>query len=115
MAPRFLEGRELNHPEPKPTNPYACVCYGPLLMALPVPDADPNTPVARAKWNYALDIDATRQDHRIQAVNSAMPEKWQWQLDTPILSKLEYWAPGKHGILGHAWMESRYVHLWRND
>jgi hypothetical protein len=24
-------------------------------------------------------------------------------------------APGKHGILGHAWMESRYVHLWRND
>jgi hypothetical protein len=24
-------------------------------------------------------------------------------------------APGKLGIIGHAWMESRYVHLWRPD
>jgi len=24
-------------------------------------------------------------------------------------------APGKFGILGHGWMESRYVHLWRPD
>jgi DUF1680 family protein len=91
MAPRFLEGRELSHPEAKPTNPYACVYYGPLLMALPVPDADPNTPLAGAKWNYALDLDATRQDHRIQVLNSAMPEKWQWQLDAPIKLRVPAW------------------------
>ena len=24
-------------------------------------------------------------------------------------------APGKFGILGHGWMESRYVHWWRPD
>jgi hypothetical protein len=24
-------------------------------------------------------------------------------------------APGKWGIIGHGWMESRYVHLWRPD
>jgi len=24
-------------------------------------------------------------------------------------------APGKFEILGHGWMESRYVHLWKPD
>jgi len=84
MAARLIEGRELSHPEGKPTNPYACVYYGPLLMALPVPHADPNTPIAGAKWNYALDVDAARQDRPIQVLRSAMPEEWRWQLDAPL-------------------------------
>lgn len=84
MGARWFEGWELSQPEGKPTNPYACVYYGPLLMALPVPDADPNTPIADARWNYALDVDAARKDHPIQVVRSAMPGKWQWQLDAPI-------------------------------
>ena len=84
MTVRWVEGRELSHPEGKPTNPYACVYYGPLLMALPVPDADPDTPVPGAKWNYALDLPAARQGHPIQVVHSAMPDKWHWQLDAPV-------------------------------
>ena len=24
-------------------------------------------------------------------------------------------APGKFGIIGHGWAESRYVHLWKAD
>ncbi len=74
MAPRVLRGFETEFPaanrgyfsfEPaavfKPRRlPYASVLYGPLLLVLPIPDVDPNTPVKDARWQYALDKERCR-------------------------------------------------------
>ena len=67
--------------------PYASVLYGPLLFSLPVPDVDPNTPDKAAKWQYALDTDASRGDGGITVVRQAMPAHWDWPLNAPIMLK----------------------------
>lgn len=67
--------------------PYACVSYGPLLLALPIPDKDPNTPVEGAKWQYALDLhpdDAAK----LRADRSPMPARWDWSLAAPLTLKV---------------------------
>ena len=48
--------------------PYSSVLYGPLLFALPIPDVDPNTPAKDAKWQYALDTEASHRAGGIQVV-----------------------------------------------
>ena len=79
MEPRLLQGFETPFPsdnrayfafEPaavfQPRHlPYASVLYGPLLFALPIPDVDPNTPAKDAKWQYALDTEAS---HRVGGI-----------------------------------------------
>ena len=35
------------------------------------------------------------------------------QFEQHVGAKVVKLAPGKFGIMGHGWMESRYVHLWR--
>lgn len=61
--------------------PYASVSYGPLLLALPIPDTqDPNTPDTAAKWNYALDV----QKAGITVEHQRMPAKWNWPLESPL-------------------------------
>jgi len=61
--------------------PYASVSYGPLLFALPIPDADGgNTPDPTARWNFALD---TRQPG-LTIERSAMPARWDWPLAAPL-------------------------------
>jgi hypothetical protein len=67
--------------------PYASVLYGPLLFSLPIADVDPNTPDKTAKWQYALDTDAQRQDGGITVVHKPMPTHWDWPLNAPILLK----------------------------
>ena len=68
--------------------PYASILLGPLLFSLPVADVDPNTPVADAKWQYALDIDATRRDAGITVEHKSMPTHWDWPLDAPVVLKV---------------------------
>jgi len=67
--------------------PYASVLYGPLLFSLPIADVDPNTPVADAKWRYALDTNA-RRDGGIKMERKPMPAHWDWPLDAPVVLKV---------------------------
>ena len=67
--------------------PYASVLCGPLLFALPIPDVDPNTPVADAKWRYALDTDAAGRTAGITMERKPMPSHWNWPLDAPFVLK----------------------------
>ena len=64
--------------------PYASVVAGPLLFALAIPDKDPNTPVADARWQFALDNAADRHGSDIALERKAMPSKWDWPLDAPV-------------------------------
>jgi hypothetical protein len=67
--------------------PYASVYLGPLLFSLPVADVDSDTPVADAKWQYALDSDAARGDAGITVERKPMPAHWDWTLDAPVVLK----------------------------
>jgi len=61
--------------------PYASVSYGPLLFALPIPEAeDANTPNPSARWHYALD--ARQADVSVE--RSPMPARWDWPLAAPL-------------------------------
>jgi uncharacterized protein len=61
--------------------PYASVSYGPLLFALPIPDAtDANTPDPSARWQFALDV----QDPGLTVERAAMPARWDWPLKAPL-------------------------------
>ncbi len=55
--------------------PFASVCYGPLLYALPIPHADGNLnqPKPGTEWQYALDPHATAV-----AKTQPMPDPWTW-------------------------------------
>jgi len=64
--------------------PWAGVVMGPLLFALPIPDVDPNTPAAGARWKVALDEAPGRSDGGIVAVRGPMPAHWDWPLDAPV-------------------------------
>ncbi|MBN2291800.1 MAG: glycoside hydrolase family 127 protein [Pirellulales bacterium] len=68
--------------------PFETVSYGPLLFALPVPEKDINTPVANAKWQYALNNDAKRKGSDIEVERRAMPATWNWPLAAPISLKV---------------------------
>ncbi len=63
--------------------PYACVNYGPLLFCLPIPDRDANTPVAGAKWQYALNLNP-RDAARIKVERRPLPRHWDWPLAAPL-------------------------------
>ncbi len=102
MEPRVLRGYETEFPsanrkyfsfEPaevfQPRRlPCASVLYGPLLMALPIADVDPNTPVPDAKWQYALDTDAAHGDAGITVERRPMPAHWDWPLEAPVALKV---------------------------
>ena len=68
--------------------PYASILLGPLLFSLPVADVGPNTPVADAKWQYALDTDAKRRDGGITVEHKSMPTHWDWPLNAPVVLKV---------------------------
>jgi len=98
MAPRVIRGYETEFPsancdyfkfEPEalfsPRHlPYASVLYGPLLFALPIPDLDPNTPAANARWQFALDMDAAHADAGLKVERGPMPSRWDWPLEAPL-------------------------------
>ena len=101
MEPRVVRGYETEFPsanreyfrfepaslfEPRRL-PYASVLCGPLLFALPIPDVDPNTPAADAKWQYALDTDAAQHDADMTVARKPMPKHWDWPLDAPVTLK----------------------------
>jgi hypothetical protein len=64
--------------------PYESISYGPLLFALAIPDKDPNTPVADARWQFALDNQAQRGGADIAVKRRSMPAKWDWPLAAPL-------------------------------
>lgn len=68
--------------------PYASVSYGPLLFALPIADEDPNTRVPDARWQYALDTDASRAAAETTVECKPMPSHWDWPLDAPLAINL---------------------------
>ena len=98
MPPQVVRGYETEFPasvkdyfsfEPaavfaKRRLPYASVIAGPLLFALAIPDKDPNTPVADARWQFALDNAAEQSGADIKLERKAMPLKWDWPLDAPV-------------------------------
>lgn len=90
--------------------PYETVSYGPLLFALAIPDVDPNTPVADAKWQYALNNDAARNGGDIEVERGPMPPRWAWPLDAPIALKVPAtafeWRPTEAQALPEATVEA---------
>ena len=66
-------------------NPFVSVSYGPLLFALPIPDADPNEPLPNATYSYALDASSGRE---ALVLRQAPPAHWSWQLDAPLKLQL---------------------------
>lgn len=64
--------------------PYESIFYGPLLFALAIPDKDANTPVADARWQFALDNEAARGGADIAVTRHPMPAKWDWPLNAPL-------------------------------
>jgi uncharacterized protein len=95
MTPRIERGCETEYPTikywwkktavfEKRRLPYADVCFGPLLFALPIADKAPNTPAPDARWNYALDIDGTNPAADVRIERQPMPPKWDWPLDAPV-------------------------------
>ncbi len=55
------------------------------MFALAIPDKDPNTPVAGARWQYALDNDAKLAGADILVRRGTMPAKWDWPLAAPLV------------------------------
>jgi hypothetical protein len=81
MSVRVQTGRDNN----AKGAPYASVCYGPLLFALPIADTQgPNTPDPAAKWNYALDVQGEKLGADIGVERQPMPAKWDWPLASPL-------------------------------
>ncbi len=65
--------------------PYASVHYGPLLFALAQPDETPDKASEGVQWQYALNlVPGNASQSEIDVIRSAMPERFQWQLDSPL-------------------------------
>ena len=62
--------------------PYACVNYGPLLFALPIPEKDANTPADNVRWQYALDLNPNDAG-KLRVERSPMPPRWDWPRPRP--------------------------------
>ncbi len=81
MVPRVTTGRDAN----AGGAPYASVAFGPLLLALPIPDTrDANTPDPAARWQFALDAQGDKLGADMTVVRSPMPGKWSWSLESPL-------------------------------
>lgn len=78
--------------------PFASVNYGPLVFALPLKDKTPNEAEGGDNWRYALAINKTEAADNIEVVRTAMPEKFEWQLDAPLKLRVPAlaidWEPG---------------------
>ena len=62
---------------------------GPLLFSLPIVDLDPNTSAKDAKWQYALDTDASQHgDAGVTLERRPMPSHWDWPLNAPVSLKI---------------------------
>ena len=89
--------------------PYESVFYGPLLFALAIPDKDPNTPMADARWQYALDSEAQRGGADIAVKRHPMPAKWDWPPAAPLTLErcegLRLETDGRSGV-AHAPVEA---------
>jgi hypothetical protein len=81
MEARVTTGRDRN----AGGAPYAFVCCGPLLFALPIADTkDANTPDPAARWKFALNVGKNDGKTAIEVERQAMPERWNWPLAAPL-------------------------------
>jgi len=78
VQPRVAGGRESTGA------PYASVFYGPLLMALPIPDDGPNRPDPTAPWQYAFDLASPAAVAGLEVARQEMPGTWDWPLQSPL-------------------------------
>ena len=89
-----------------PGGPYASIFVGPLLMALPIPDTDPNTPEEHAVWQYAFDLPDSGEVRNLAVTRSAMPARWDWPLRAPVELPLPAaradWTPTRLSSKVHA-------------
>ncbi len=116
MTPKIVHGNETPYPQigyfekyhkmAKDTtihSPYSCVYYGPLLFSLAIPDIGPNEEAPGAKFNYALDVKPEDASQQITVQRKAMPELWNWSLDSPVkltVNAMEFdWKPIENKIL----------------
>jgi hypothetical protein len=77
---------KMGHDNNAHDTPYATVSYGPLLLALAIPDTlDANTVDDTFKWNYALDVQGEQPGFGIAVERQPMPDKWSWQLAAPLV------------------------------
>jgi hypothetical protein len=63
---------------------YVSVYYGPLLMALPLPAKDANTPIEGSVWQVALNIASQESMHKMEVQRKPMPARWDWPYDAPL-------------------------------
>ena len=75
---------------------YQCICYGPLLYALPLYDIDENTVVPGQESNYALNIEDAG---KIEVLHRGeMPARWGWRIeDAPVVLRVPAEIPGQAG------------------
>src|SRR5699024_320043 len=58
----------------KINNPFVSIHYGPMLFALPIPDATPNRAVSGTEWRYAVNVDPNEVAESIKIIHGSMPE-----------------------------------------
>ncbi len=78
-----------NRPIAKRTDinsPYVCVYYGPMLMALPLRDENPNKQAEGQKWNYALNPAKAAE---AKVVRHDVCDEDFWRYDAPIALEVE--------------------------
>lgn len=86
MSAQVMTGRDRN----AEGAPYASVSYGPLLFALPIADTkDANTPDPAASWRFALDVDKQGETVAVNVERHAMPDRWDWPLNSPLKLRLK--------------------------
>lgn len=75
--------RRLVKTNKKINNPYTSIYYGPLLMALPIPDNGANQVKKTVPLNYALDVDPENPQEGIKVTKNKRSDPWSWQLEYP--------------------------------
>ena len=70
-------------------SPFVSVMYGPLLLALPIPDETPNHVASQTGWNYGLDVDSLDLTDPVEVIRSPMPNPWRWQLSAPLRLRVD--------------------------
>lgn len=96
MQVNIISGNETSYPQVKyfknnrkqaivrrVNNPFQSVYYGPLLLALPVPDKGENSISKEYKgtFNFALNMNSEKTNELTTVLKQEMNKPWHWQLD----------------------------------
>lgn len=92
--------REIAKSHQKIDNPFGTVSYGPLLLALPIPDNGANATGSEVETNFALDLSDGDYNEPLKVEKRSMGRPWHWQLENPpiritVPAKQFSWNPTK--------------------